>query len=67
MTETANALLRELAEHLSETWDEDSDGCRYDCGGNEQIDGVRGAIAGKPITPHAETCIYRRVQEYLRA
>ena len=64
MSKEAEKLLRELYEQVPESYDDDSDGCRY-CNGNIQIGGARGAIARKPVTPHDEDCIYRRVAEYL--
>jgi len=63
MSEKAEQLLRELYDQVPESYDDYSDGCRY-CSGNTQSGGVRGAIARKPITPHDENCIYRRVAEY---
>lgn len=60
----AEALLREVWADLPQAWDEDSDGCRFGCGGNVQLGGARGAIARREITPHAEACIYRRIKEY---
>lgn len=60
----SDGLLRELWPQLSETWDEETDGCRFDCGGNK-----RHGPLSKPLewrnTPHAPDCIYRRIAEHL--